>query len=137
MKKGDYCGALSEEEIRMQDALNAANNQDIEELVEGSDFQNDGDTDPDAEDDELDETENDLDADVEYDDVGGSVFPNDGATDPDAGAHEIGETANDLNADAEHDGAGGGSVDDTEQPLDTDNLVLLSINFLLFYMYHT
>ena len=80
----------------MQDALDAANNQEIEELEEGSDFLNDGDTDPDAEDDEIDETENDLDA------------------------------------DAEDDGADGGSVDGTEQPLDTDNLVY---SVLILYIF--
>ena len=134
MKKKDYCGGLSEEEKRMQDALDAANNQEIEELVEGSDFQNDGDTDPDAGTDEIDEAENDLDGDVEHDDVGGSNFQNDADTEPDAGADEIDETANDVDTDPEDDDADGGSVDGTEQPLDTENLVLSCINSLYFYM---
>ena len=133
MKKKDFCGGLSEEEKRMQDALDAANNQEIEELVDGLDFQNDGDTDPDAGVDELDEEENGLDADVEDDDVGGSD-QNAGDTDPDAGAEEIDKTENDVDAAAEHDDADCGSVDGTEQPLDNENLVLSRIIFLLFYI---
>ena len=84
--------------------------------------------------DEIDEAENDLDTDVEHDDIGGSDFPHNGDTDPDARANENDNEENDLATNSEHDDVGGGSVDDTEQPLDTENLVLFCIFSLLFYI---
>ena len=137
MKKRDYCGGPSEEERQMQDTLNAVNNQEIEEMVDGSDFLNDGDTDPDAGADEIDEAENDLDADEEHGDGGGSDFPNTGDIDPDSGSNEKDNAENNLAANVEHEDVGGGSVADIEQPLDNENLVLSCIYSLLFYMWHT